>query len=123
MTRSLPARVLGLENKGHLGVGADADIAIYNLNPLETDFSNEFEKVYKALKVSEFTIKGGEIIAKNGELVKEVYGRTFWVDARKNADLEIIKPDLQNYFQYYSIQLSNYGVEERWLRKPERVVV
>ncbi|MEM1999213.1 MAG: formylmethanofuran dehydrogenase subunit A, partial [Archaeoglobaceae archaeon] len=50
MTRSLPAKVLGLENKGHLGVGADADIAIYNLNPLETDFSNEFEKVYKSFK-------------------------------------------------------------------------
>jgi len=123
MTRSLPARILGLENKGHLGIGADADIAIYNLNPLETDFSNEFEKVYKAFKVAEFTIKGGEVIVRNGELLKEVYGRTFWVDARKKVDLEVVMQDVKNYFQYYSLQLSNYGVEERWLKKPERLEV
>lgn len=123
MTRSLPARVLGLENKGHLNIGADADIAIYNINPLETDFSREFEKVYKAFKVAEYTIKGGEIIAKNGELVKEVFGRTFWVDARKKADLEAIMPDIINYFNYYSIQLGNYGVEERWLRNSKRLEV
>ncbi|MEM4473170.1 MAG: formylmethanofuran dehydrogenase subunit A [Archaeoglobaceae archaeon] len=123
MTRSLPARVLGLENKGHLHIGADADIAIYNINPLETDFSREFEKVYKAFKVAEYTIKGGEIIAKNGELVKEVFGRTFWVDARKKVDLEAIMPDISNYFNYYSIQLGNYGVEERWLRNSKRLEV
>ena len=29
MTRAAPARSLGLRNKGHLGVGADADIVIY----------------------------------------------------------------------------------------------
>jgi formylmethanofuran dehydrogenase subunit A len=33
MTRAGQAKALGLKNKGHLGVGADADIAIYNLNP------------------------------------------------------------------------------------------
>ncbi|MEM1957469.1 MAG: formylmethanofuran dehydrogenase subunit A [Archaeoglobaceae archaeon] len=123
MTRSLPAKVLGLENKGHLGVGADADIAIYNLNPLETDFSNEFEKVYKSFKTAEYTIKGGEIITKNGELVKEVFGKTFWVDARKKVDLEVIMPDIKEYFNYYSVQLGNYGVEERWLKNPSRLEV
>ncbi|MBS7659658.1 formylmethanofuran dehydrogenase subunit A, partial [Candidatus Bathyarchaeota archaeon] len=30
LTRAAQAKALGLENKGHLGVGADADIAIYN---------------------------------------------------------------------------------------------
>ncbi|MEM2120467.1 MAG: formylmethanofuran dehydrogenase subunit A [Archaeoglobaceae archaeon] len=123
MTRSLPAKVLGLENKGHLGFGADADIAIYNLNPLETDFSNEFEKVYKSFKTAEYTIKGGEIITKNGELVKEVFGKTFWVDARKKVDLEVIMPDIKEYFNYYSVQLGNYGVEERWLKNPSRLEV
>jgi len=27
------SQALGLKNKGHLGVGADADVAIYNVNP------------------------------------------------------------------------------------------
>ncbi|MDI9646563.1 MAG: formylmethanofuran dehydrogenase subunit A [Archaeoglobales archaeon] len=123
MTRSLPAKILGLENKGHLGIGADADVAIYDLNPLDVDTSNEFEKVYKALKTAVYTIKGGEIIVKNGELVKEVWGRTYWVDARSKVDLEAVMPDIENYFQYYSIELQNYGVEESWIRMPERIVV
>ncbi len=123
MTRSLPAKILGLENKGHLGIGADADIAIYNLNPLETDTSKDFEKVYKAFKVAECTIKAGEIISKNGEIVKEVFGRTFWVDARKKVNMEAVMGDIKDYFQYYSVQLGNYGVEERWIRKPERLEV
>ncbi|PIU60169.1 formylmethanofuran dehydrogenase subunit A, partial [Candidatus Bathyarchaeota archaeon CG07_land_8_20_14_0_80_47_9] len=33
VTRAGQARALGLHNKGHLAVGADADIAIYNVNP------------------------------------------------------------------------------------------
>ncbi|MET1123706.1 MAG: formylmethanofuran dehydrogenase subunit A [Archaeoglobaceae archaeon] len=124
MTRSLPAKILGLENKGHLGVGADADIAIYDINPLETDFSNDYEKVYKALKVAEYTIKGGSIVVKDGQLVAEVWGRTFWVDARGKVSVESIKPELEEFFRnYYSVELQNYGVEERWMRKPERIVV
>ncbi|MEM2086415.1 MAG: formylmethanofuran dehydrogenase subunit A [Archaeoglobaceae archaeon] len=123
MTRSLPAKILGLENKGHIGIGADADIAIYNLNPLETDTSKEFEKVYKTFKSAEYTIKGGEIIVKSGELVKEVYGKTFWVDATKKADIQAVMPDVKEYFNYYSVQLGNYGVEERWIKKPARIEV
>jgi formylmethanofuran dehydrogenase subunit A len=30
VTRAAPARILGLERKGHLGVGADADITVYD---------------------------------------------------------------------------------------------
>ena len=33
ITRAGPARILGLKNKGHLGVGADADITIYTPDP------------------------------------------------------------------------------------------
>ena len=123
MTRSLPARILGLPQKGHLGVGADADIAIYNLNPLEIDTSNDFEKVYKAFKTAEYTIKSGRILVKNGELVDEHWGKTYWVDATGKVDMEAIKPDLEDYFKYYSVELQNYGVEERWLKKPERIVI
>ena len=33
ITSAGPAQALGLPHKGHLGVGADADVAIYNENP------------------------------------------------------------------------------------------
>lgn len=124
MTRSLPARILGLENKGHLGIGADADIAIYNINPLEIDTSNDYEAVDKAFRTAEYTIKDGQIVVKDGELVEEVWGRTYWVDAMNKVDVEAIKPDLEEYFKnYYSVQLYNYGVEEKWIKKPERLVM
>jgi formylmethanofuran dehydrogenase subunit A len=124
MTRALPARILGLENKGHLGIGADADIAVYDINPLELDPSNDYEVVNKAFRRAMYTIKTGEIIVKNGELVKEVWGRTFWVDATKKVEMEVVKPELEDYFKnYYSVQLYNYGVEEGWLRKSERIVI
>ncbi|MEM4156114.1 MAG: formylmethanofuran dehydrogenase subunit A, partial [Archaeoglobaceae archaeon] len=68
-------------------------------------------------------IKSGEIIVKSGELVKEVYGKTFWVDATKKADIQAVMPDVKEYFNYYSVQLGNYGVEERWIKKPARIEV
>jgi len=125
MTRSLPARIMGMDDtKGHLGIGADADIAIYNLDPLSIDTANDFETVYKSFKTSAYTIKGGEIIAKDGELVKEVWGRTFWVDATSKVSIESIESDLDEMFEkYYSLQRQNYGVEETWLRKPEKLVM
>ncbi len=123
MTRDLPAKILGLENKGHLGVGADADIAIYDINPLEIDPSNDYELINKAFRRAMYTIKGGEIIVKDGELVKEVWGKTYWVDVRSKVELEAIKADLEDYFKYYSVELQNYGVEERWIRMPERIVL
>ena len=35
ITRAAPAKALGLANKGHLGIGAEADITIYDDNPAD----------------------------------------------------------------------------------------
>ncbi len=124
MTRSLPARVLGLENKGHLGIGADADIAIYNLNPNDIDPSSQYEAVNREFRVPVYTIKDGEIIVRDGTLLKETWGRTYWVDARAKTDLEAIDSDLDDFFaNYYSVERKNYGVAEYWMRNPERLEV
>jgi formylmethanofuran dehydrogenase subunit A len=124
MTRSLPSRVLGLDNKGHLGIGADADIAIYDLNPENVDTSNDFETVYKTFKKAVYTIKGGEIVVKDGELVKDLWGTTYWVDATGKVSMEAIDADLDEYFaNYYSLERSNYGVEEAWLRNATKLIM
>ncbi len=124
MSRSLPAKILGMENKGHLGVGADADVAIYDINPNEVDPSTQYEFVNKAFRKPAYTIKGGEIVVKDGELVAETWGRTYWVDARNKVSLEAIESDLDDYFQnYYSIERVNFGVDERWIKKPARLEV
>ena len=59
MTRAAPARLLGLSNKGHLGVGADADIVVYNQLPdAEAMFSSPL-----------YVFKNGEKIFEEGRML------------------------------------------------------
>ncbi len=123
MTRSLPAKILNLPRKGHLGSGADGDVAIYDINPLETDPSREHERVKKAFSTAEYTIKNGEIISEKGEIKKEVYGKTIWVNSFREDDWNLIGDDVSRIFSFYSLELSNYGVEESWIRNSSPVEV
>ena len=117
MTRAAPARVLGLEDKGHLGPGADADISIYNLRPEELDASLDHALVKKALATAKYTIKGGVVVSKEGQILATPPGRTFWVDAAvPQADTDRLMIDLEEKFaKYYSIQISNYAVQDAYL--------
>src|SRR5947209_11787704 len=65
ITSAGPARALGLSQKGHLGVGADADVAIYNEN----------KDVTHMFSYPRDVIKGGEVVVEEGELRKTVEGR------------------------------------------------
>jgi formylmethanofuran dehydrogenase subunit A len=120
MTRAAPARILGLKGKGHLGLGADADISIYNIRPKEVDASKDHQLVKKALMKALYTIKGGIVVAKDGEISAAPKGRTFWVDAAvPQADMDRLMVDLREKFdKYYSIQLSNYPVQDAYVTNP-----
>ncbi|MDD1749020.1 MAG: formylmethanofuran dehydrogenase subunit A [Methanothrix sp.] len=120
MTRAAPARVLGLADKGHLGVGADGDVSIYNLRPEELDTSKEHTAVKKALATAKYTIKSGVAVSKEGQILAVPAGRTFWVDAAvPQADMDRLMLDLRAKFEkYYSIQLSNYAVQDAYLPHP-----
>ncbi len=120
MTRAAPARVLGLEDKGHLGVGADADVSIYSLRPEELDASKEHALVKRAFGKALYTIKSGAIVSKEGQILAVPSGRTYWVDATvPQADLDRLTVDLQEKFEkYYSIQLSNYAVQDAYVPNP-----
>ncbi|MDD1748748.1 MAG: formylmethanofuran dehydrogenase subunit A [Methanothrix sp.] len=117
MTRAAPARILGLQDKGHLGPGADADISIYNLRPEELDASLDHVLVKKALATARYTIKGGVVVSKDGQILAAPPGRTFWVDAAvPQADADRLMSDLEEKFaKYYSVQLSNYAVQDAYL--------
>lgn len=120
MTRAAPARVLGLQDKGHLGPGADADITIYDLNPEEVDPSIDHQAVKKALAVAKYTIKGGVVVSREGQILAAPAGRTFWVDAEvPAAHAERLMADLREKFdRYYSVQLSNYMVQDEYVANP-----
>jgi formylmethanofuran dehydrogenase subunit A len=102
LTRAGPARSLGLKDRGHLGVGAAADITVYRDNAdREAMFSTP-----------ELVFKGGELIVRNGKIVKVVQGATHV--ARPEFDRGIEKP-LKDYFtRYHTMRMENFklGDEE-----------
>ncbi len=100
MTRAGPARSLGLKDRGHLGVGASADITVYE--DLE-DREAMFEKPL-------FVFKNGEVIVRGGKIVKVVQGATHV--ARPDFDKGIEK-SLRNYFErFHTVALDNYKLSD-----------
>jgi formylmethanofuran dehydrogenase subunit A len=57
ITRTAPAKALGLTNKGHLGVGADGDVAIYK------DDTNDPQSMFERAR---WVIKRGEVLIADG---------------------------------------------------------
>ena len=64
ITRAGPARLLGLRDKGHLGVGADADVTLY-------DDRADREEMFATPR---YVIKGGRVVVRDGELVEALAG-------------------------------------------------
>jgi formylmethanofuran dehydrogenase subunit A len=113
-----------LREKGHLGVGADADVAIYNVNPEQMDPSKQYKLIRKAFKNAAYTIKGGEIVVKDGEVVKSVGGRTYWVKPELANPILELSPRLKKVFEdYYTVQYENYIVPEHHLAVSHPITV
>ena len=115
MTRAGQAKALSLKNKGHLGVGADADIAIYKFNPEQVDPSKNYPLVRRAFENAAYTIKDGEIVAKDGEIVKQVMGRTIWLDIKVSDPWRITEDFKRKFREYWTVEYENYPVSEHYL--------
>jgi formylmethanofuran dehydrogenase subunit A len=99
ITSAGPARALGLANKGHLGVGADADVAIYHEKP-----DGEF-----LFRYPRYVIKAGQVVVEEGEIRHMSEGREFVVQpSYDNSIEEYLRPLFQ---QYYTMSFENYPVE------------
>jgi len=118
-TRAATARALGLKDKGHIGEGADADVAIYRINPKEVDPSNDYRAVRKAMRRAAYVIKEGKVVVKDGEVVRAIVGRTYWVDARAPEAIEArCRGEVSKRFQeYYTVQAENYIIDEDYLAR------
>jgi formylmethanofuran dehydrogenase subunit A len=115
MTRAGQAKALGLGDKGRLGIGSDADIAIFNVNPESTDPSKKYKTVRRAFKRAAFTIKEGEIVAKDGEIVKQVEGATMWLDVQTPEPVKITDDMKKRFKEYWTVEYENYPVAESYL--------
>ena len=121
ITRGMAAKTLGLaeHGKGHLGVGADGDVAIYDLSPEE----REAGKIQKAFLNTKYTIKGGEVVVKDGEVVAAPAGKTYFVTPECDEKLtEEMMTHLKDKFEhYYSVTFNNYPVQDAYVPNPYEI--
>ncbi len=109
LTRAGPAKVLGLKNLGHLGIGANANITVYNE---KKDKEEMFEKPF-------MVIKDGKVIVKNGKIQKVFNGKFYIAETDFDPGIE---KEINYYFDKYmgrkmnSFKIQNqelwdYGIE------------
>jgi formylmethanofuran dehydrogenase subunit A len=123
MTRAGEAGALGLKNKGHLGVGADADLAIYAVNPETADPSRKYKSVRKAFKRAAYTVKGGKIVVKNGEIMRRAQGATMWLDVHVSEPVRLTDDMKKRFKEYWTVEYENYPVGEEYLKVSNPITV
>ena len=98
VTRAGPARLLGLTDKGHLGVGADADVTIYTP---DADRSRMFA-------TPRYVVKGGTLVVEEGQLRRAPAGRRLHVRPAYDA---AVTRDLKRFFdEHATVAFENYPV-------------
>ena len=109
ITRAAPARILGLSHKGHLGIGADADVTVY----LPDDDKR------RMFELPRYVVKAGQVIVDNGEILSSENGKTLHVRPEYDPGQEA---GIAEWFeQYYSIRFRNYPVGDEYLHAPQTV--
>ena len=98
ITRAGPARILGLKTKGHLGVGADADVCVYNP-------SRNYEEMFA---LPWMVIKAGRILVEDTEIRQTVSGKTLVASPEFDKQRAT---DIEGWFSsHYSINVDHYGI-------------
>jgi len=122
LTRSSPAKSLGIGSiKGNLGLGADGDLNILNLNLNDTDISRDYEKFKSALSNIEYVIKAGEIIKNHEKINLDSSGKILWASGKpeKEDTTSILAKKEAFYQKFYSNFYDSYTttINKEILRK------
>lgn len=100
MTRAGAAKLIGLNDRGHLGVGGAADITVY------TDQPNREAMFAKP----NYVFKDGELVVKDGIVTKVVWGKTHTAKPAFNISVE---QDLKLYFdKYHTVKMDNFKISD-----------
>ncbi len=110
ITRAAPARRLGLSDKGHLGIGADADVTIYH------DRADREEM----FATPRYVIKAGELVVEEGELRAVDDGVLLSCRAGFDPEVDGVLEPL--FGDRYTVAFKHYPVRDPALREPARVV-
>ena len=107
ITSAGPARALGLKQKGHLGVGADADIALFDEKPANGVLFAQ----------PRYVVKGGQVVLEDGEIRAVAEGRAFLVRPSFDEQIEAYLRPL--FEQVYTMSFDNYPMELERIAHPD----
>jgi len=100
MTRAAPAKLLGLADRGHLGAGAAADVAVYD------DLSDRARMFRDAALV----FKDGTLVVRDGRVVNDRWGRTLAVTPDRDRAID---RRMRDYYE------ERYGLSDEFLKVPD----
>lgn len=103
MTRAAPARLFGLTDRGHLGAGAVADVAVY-----EDDVDRA-----KMFRAAALVFKDGELVVRNGEVTRRTWGRALTVAPQRDRAIDRRMKD------YYD---ARYGLSDELFKVPAQAL-
>ncbi len=116
MTRAGPAKSLGLYDKfGGLGVGMEADVAVFDYNEAKAKDPEEIEKAFSS---AEYVFKTGTLVVDHGEIISNGNKRTLWVDAKVPSNAQVERDVQMKFLKYYSVNLNNYEVSDHYVPNP-----
>jgi formylmethanofuran dehydrogenase subunit A len=99
ITSAGPARALGMKQKGHLGVGADADVTVYPEKPDDQGLLFSYPR---------YVLKDGAVVVEEGEVRAAAEGREFIVKPTFDTAIEdYLRPLFQ---KIYTMSFDNYPV-------------
>lgn len=110
VTRAAPARILGLRDRGHLGVGALGDIVVYR-----EDADRE-----AMFATPRFVFKNGKRIVENGEIVALEKGSTHSV--RPDFDTAIESRIARWFDEKVGLKAKHFRIADEEIRGGERLV-
>ncbi len=100
ITRAGPARLLGLRHKGHLGVGADADVTVY---ARDADVARMFA-------TPRYVVKGGVLVVEEGQLRRAPAGRRLRLSPGYDA---AVLRDVRRFFDTHgTVAFGNFPVRD-----------
>ncbi len=115
VTRAGTAQCLGLKDRGHIGVGAIGDVSIYKLDPNNYDG----KAIEKAFSAAAYTLKDGQIVVKDGEIVAAPMGTLLCAEGKiKESVYDATLEDVKLHWRdHYSINFNNYAVQDVYAPK------
>ncbi|RUM96898.1 formylmethanofuran dehydrogenase subunit A [Pseudaminobacter arsenicus] len=103
MTRAAPAKLLGLKDRGHLGAGALADVAVYRKG----------EDIAQMFRSAAFVFKNGDLVVRNGEIENYRWGKAL----RLNPP-----PDKAMVRRLDAYHQERYGLSLDWFDFPDSAI-